>query len=86
MAPGSTEIVTYITGALAINPATGISGQREIVSPGFYFPIEELACGARPGPGKVWIRHQNCVCYEVDAQALRMATSDAPPAVRTMAA
>jgi hypothetical protein len=86
MTPGSTQIVTYITGAPAIDPANGMPGAREIVSPGFYFRIEELACGARPAHGKVWIRHQNCVCYEVDAVALRMASSDPPPAVRTMAA
>jgi hypothetical protein len=79
-------IAAYIAGALAINPVTGAVGPQEIVSPGLYFRIEELACGARPAPGKVWIRHQNCVCYEIDAIALRMATSDPPPAVRTMAA
>jgi hypothetical protein len=75
MAPsGCKRIVAYIAGAPAINPVSGMPGPREIVAPGFYFPIEELAHGARPGPGKVWIRHQNCVCYEVDARALAQAT------------
>jgi hypothetical protein len=85
MVPGTTQIAAYITGALAIDPATGMPGPREIVSPGFYFRIEELACGARPGPEKIWIRHQNCVCYEVDAQALRMASDvgQALPPVRS---
>jgi hypothetical protein len=72
---GCKRIAAYIAGAPAINPASGAPGPREIVSPGFYFPIEELACGARPGPGKVWIRHQNCVCYEVDKRALAKASN-----------
>jgi hypothetical protein len=75
MAPsGCKRIVAYIAGAPAINPASGMPGPREIVAPGFYFLIEELACGATAGPGKVWIRHQNCVCYEVDARALAKAS------------
>src|SRR5271165_4309702 len=76
MAPsGPRRIVAYIAGAPAVNPATGLPGPREIVSPGFYFPIEELACGAKPAPGKVWIRHENCVCYEVDERALALSRS-----------
>ena len=63
-------MAAYIVGALPIDQFNGLPGPKGIVPPGCYFRIEELASGARPGPGKAWIRHENCVCYEVDMLVL----------------
>ena len=41
-----------------------------IVPPGACFPLREFAGGLKPPPGKIWIRHENFNCYEVDALLL----------------
>jgi hypothetical protein len=72
--PGIPRLAAYVVGALPIDRFNGAPGPVSIVAPGFYFRIEELASGARPGPGKAWIRHENCMCYEIEESALASAS------------
>lgn len=44
--------------------------QAATVPPGACFPLKEFAGGLKPPPGKVWIRHENFNCYEVDESVL----------------
>ncbi len=52
--------------------------QAAIVPPGACFPLAEFAGRLKPPPGKVWIRHENFNCYEVDEHML---TGHAAPGV-----
>ena len=66
-----------IIGAIRIDSLTG--GAREIVilEPGSYFRIEQLSSGATAPAGRVWIRHENCACYEVSESVLAEVTNGA---------
>ena len=62
---GSRFVAGKITSLLG-----GIRTQAAIVPPGHYFQLHELGIGMKPPSGKVWIRHENFNCYEVDQQQL----------------
>jgi hypothetical protein len=64
-----------IIGAIRIDSLTGAAREIVILEPGAYFRIEQLNNGGRAPSGRVWIRHENCGCYEVSEGILAEATS-----------
>jgi hypothetical protein len=66
-----------IIGAIRIDGTTGAAREIVILGPGSYFLIEELSGGATAPQGRVWIRHENCACYEVSERVLMEATNGA---------
>jgi hypothetical protein len=66
-----------IIGAIRIDRLTGAAREIVVLEPGCYFRIEQLSSGARAPVGRVWIRHENCACYEVSERVLGEATSGA---------
>jgi hypothetical protein len=64
-----------IIGAIRIDSLTGAVREIVILEPGAYFRIEQLKNGGRAPHGRVWIRHENCNCYEVSEGILAEATS-----------
>jgi hypothetical protein len=63
-----------IIGAIRIDSLTGAAREIVILEPGSYFRIEQLSSGARAPAGRVWIRHENCACYEVSEEVLAEVT------------
>ena len=64
-----------IIGAIRIDGYSGAVREIVILAPGYYFPIEQLASGATPPPGRAWIRHENCACYEIAKHTLDEAST-----------
>jgi len=63
-----------IIGAIRIDGSTGAAREIVILGPGSYFRIEQLRSGASAPHGRVWIRHENCACYEVSERVLAEVT------------
>ncbi len=64
-----------IIGAIRIDRLTGVAREIVILEPGSYFRIKQLSSGASAPVGRVWIRHENCNCYEVSEKILAEVTN-----------